>query len=130
LRAVAVGSVGLASGATPGRHEIDLAALQGRAADGTDVIGVGRYWLLCNGDDIEVVDRYGDEAIHVHGELVAEHDLSSAIERRTRYRGPITLRPSTWIIDDRRLLELGVEPGSDNPYAGRPNVTYLVGRQR
>ena len=130
LRAVAVGSVGLASGATPGRGEIDLEALQERAVDGTEVISVGRYWLMCNGDDIEVVDRYGDEAIRLRGELVAEDDLSAAIERLTRYRGPVTLRPSTWIIDDRRVLELGVDPGSTNPYAGRPDVTYLVGRQR
>ena len=78
----------------------------------------GRYWLLQHGDEIEVLDRYGDEAIRLRGEEVPEDELAAAIERLTRYRGPITLRPTTWIIDDRRLLELGVEPASTNPLRG------------
>jgi hypothetical protein len=130
LRAIAVGSVGLTAGAAPGRDQIDADTLRARAGNGTVVRPAGRYWLLQHGDEIEVLDRYGDEAIRLRGEEVPEDELASAIERLTRYRGPITLRPSTWIIDDHRLLELGVEPASTNPYAGRPGVTYLVGRQR
>jgi hypothetical protein len=130
LRAIAVGSVGLTAGATPGRDEIDADALRARAGNGTVVRPAGRYWLLQHGDEIEVLDRYGDEAILLRGEEVPEGELAAAIERLTRYRGPITLRPTTWIIDDRRLLELDVGPASTNPYAGRSDVTYLVGRQR
>jgi hypothetical protein len=130
LRAIAVGSVSLTAGATPGRDEIEADALRARAGNGTVVRPAGRYWLLRHGDEIEVLDRYGDEAIVLRGEEVPEGELTAAIERLTRYRGPITLRPTTWIIDDRRLLELDVGPASANPYAGRSDVTYLVGRQR
>jgi N-methylhydantoinase A/oxoprolinase/acetone carboxylase beta subunit len=130
LRAVAVGSVGLTAGATPGRTEVDLEGLRASAGDATNITRAGRFWLLHRGDEIEVLDRYGDEAIRMRAEVVGEDELATAVERLTRYRGPITLRPTMWIIDDRRLLEIGVEPGSANRYAGRPDVTYIVGRQR
>ena len=115
LRAIAVGAVGLTAGATPGRDQIDADTLRARAGNGTVVRPAGRYWLLQDGDEIEVLDRYGDEAIRLRGEEVPEDELAAAIERLTRYRGPITLRPTTWIIDDRRLARARRRTGVDQP---------------
>ena len=97
---------------------------------GAVITPAGRYWLISHGDNIEVLDRYGDEAITLRGEEVTVDGLDAAIERHTRFRGPITLRPTVWIIDDRRLLELAVDSSEANPFSGRTDVTYLVGRQR
>ena len=130
LRAIAIGAVGLAAGAMPGRHEVDGEALHDGAANGASITPAGRYWLVRRGDNIEVLDRYGDEAITLRGEEVPVEGLDAAIERHTRFRGPITLRPTVWIIDDRRLLELAVDSADTNPFQGRTDVTYLVGRQR
>ncbi len=130
LRAIATGAVGLASGAMPGRDEVSPEALRASAVDGTTVEAAGRYWLRRHHNDIEVLDRYGDEAITLTGEQVDATDLAAAIDRHTRHRGPITLRPTVWIIDDRRLLELAVDSSGAKPFEGREGMTYLVGRQR
>lgn len=129
LRAIAIGAVGLAAGAMPGRQEVNADALNA-TANGAVITPAGRYWLIRHGDNIEVLDRYGDEAITLRGEEVPVDGLDAALERHTRFRGPITLRPTVWIIDDRRLLELAVDSSDANPFHGRTDVTYLVGRQR
>ena len=98
MRAIAVGSVRLTARATPGRGEFDADTLRSREGEGTEVAPAGRYWLLRRGDDIDVLDRHGDEAARVRGEKVSEDGLASAIERLIRYGGPVMLRPTTWII--------------------------------
>jgi N-methylhydantoinase A len=130
VRAIATGAVGLASGAMPGRDEVSAEQLRAAATNGTTVEPAGRYWLRRHHDLIEVLDRYGDEAITLTGERVEGSDLTTAIERHTRYRGPITLRPTVWIIDGRRLLELAADGSTTSPFEGRADVTYLVGRLR
>ena len=81
LRAIAVGAVGLAAGAMPGRHEVDADALHACTANGAVITPAGRYWLISHGDNIEVLDRYGDEAITLRGEEVPVDGLDAAIER-------------------------------------------------
>jgi N-methylhydantoinase A len=130
VRAVATGAVGLLAGALPGRHEGDEAAIRALAPHGADVAPHGRYWLAVDGQRITVLDRYGDEVIALQGEQTDSAHLASTIEEHIRYRGPITLRPNVWIIDDRRLIELAAVGTTTNPYQGRDDVTFLVGRQR
>jgi N-methylhydantoinase A/oxoprolinase/acetone carboxylase beta subunit len=131
VRAVATGAVSLASGATPGRTpltagEIDALGAERRAAPSA----VGAYWLLQAGTELTLVDRYGDDVESIDGEVVAEADLETAIANHTRYRGPITLSPTVWMIDGRRIVELHSFTPEANGFAGRPDVTYIVGRSR
>ncbi len=139
VRAIATGAVGLSAGALPGRHELDEATARALAPAGTTVEPCGRYWLVedaaaarlgDHGGTITVLDRYGDEAIVIAGARSTAGDLAASIEAHTRYRGPITLRPTVWIIDGRRLIELAASADGSNPFAGREDVVYLVGRQR
>ncbi len=129
VRAIATGAVGLSAGALPGRHELGQAEMAARAA-GADVEAIGAYFVVSNGSAITVRDRYGDDVIVVAGERSTAASLDGTIERHTRYRGPVTLRPTVWIIDGSRLIELAATGASIAPYAGRDDVTYLVGRQR
>ena len=74
-------------------------------------------------------DRFGQEVLSIHGTVVALRDLPAAIEQHTRYRGPMTLKPTVWIIDQHRLIELASLNIESNPYADR-DVVYLVGRTK
>ena len=56
--------------------------------------------------------------------------MGAEFESHIKYRGPVTLRPTVWIVDDRRLVELGTFDPAADPFAGRTDVTYLVGRSR
>jgi len=130
IRAVATGAVGLSSGALPGRNELSDAEVRAGRPPGTDISPAGRYWLAVQDRAIDVLDRFGDTVSSIDGAISSEADLADAIEAATRHRGPVTLRPSVWIIDDRRIIELSATDSDNNPYRGRADVTYLVGRSR
>ncbi len=129
VRAVATGAVGLAAGALPGREVADAHTLATMHPHLSQFTPVGGYWLGEGDRTVHVLDRYGDELQAIDGRRVQPDRLAATIDELTRYRGPMTLRPSVWIIDGRRLLELASFDPSTNPYAGR-DVTYLVGRSR
>lgn len=135
VRAIATGAVGLAAGALPGRGECDEASVRA-AAPGCEVTPAGRFWITREGHRIRVLDRYGDSVIALDGEVTTSDALAATIERHTRYRGPVTLRPTVWIVDDRRLIELAATgpaagpTAGTHPFQGRDDVTFLVGRQR
>jgi hypothetical protein len=128
IRAVATGAIGLSSGALPGRGDVDETAVREAAPPGARVVRCGRFWVTDANGHIAVLDRFGDVVTEILGEIVEELELGAAVERLTRYRGPILLKPSVWIVDDRRLLELAAFDPSSNPYRGRTGLTYLVGR--
>jgi hypothetical protein len=130
VRAVATGAIGLTSGALPGRSEMDEHAVQALTAPGTQVRRSGRYWLTVDGEHIRVLDRYGDMVTAVDGTVSSEAALGDDVERLTRHRGPVLLRPSVWIIDDRRVIEFATPDVAANGYVGRADITYLVGRSR
>jgi hypothetical protein len=130
LRAIATGSVGLSAGALPGRHELDAAEVQAAAPKGATVSVAGRYWLVADGHDLTLLDRYGDEVVSLTGETTTADRLEATTQKLTRYRGPVTLRPTVWIVDDRRLLELAPSDDGNSPYAGRSDALFLVGRER
>jgi N-methylhydantoinase A/oxoprolinase/acetone carboxylase beta subunit len=131
VRAVATGAVSLASGATPGREPLSVADVDALAASRkASASAVGAYWLLESGSDLVLLDRFGDDVESIDGAVVAEADLERAIADHTRYRGPITLRPTVWTIDERRIVELNSFTPETNAFAGRAGVTYIVGRSR
>jgi N-methylhydantoinase A len=130
VRAVATGAVGLRSGALPGRSELDHGQLAASTEPGTQIQQCGRYWLTVDGQHLRVLDRYGDLVTAVEGTVSNERTLDSDVERLTRHRGPVLLRPSVWIIDDRRLIEFAAVDAAPADYAGRSDITYLVGRSR
>ena len=131
VRATATGAVGLTSGALPGRDELNddqiRAIAQGHQETPTRA---GAYWLLTAVEHLRLIDRYGDELATIEGRETTATELVETIGSLTRYRGPITLRPTVWIIDDRRIVELGAFNPDANPFDGRDDVTYLVGRSR
>ena len=129
IRAVATGAIGLLSGALPGR-EPATQELISAAHPGAAIEQSGAFWVATRGDRCAVLDRYGDEVVQVDGEIVRSGPagLAASIGTHTRYRGPVTLRPSVWIIDGRRLVELAATDSATTPYAERTDVTVLVGR--
>ena len=106
VRAIATGAVGLLAGAVPGRRPATEAEIRAAAAAGSVVAGSGQYWTVVAGNHIEVLDRFGDPTASITGELSRFDDLAEAVLRNTRYRGPVTLRPSVWVIDRSQLIEL------------------------
>ena len=106
VRAVATGSVGLAAGAVPGRQP--ATALEIRADRGLDPEAVGTYWVVRPAkDELVVLDRFGDPVAEITGSTTSDvTQLAQLVERHTRYRGPITMRPSVWVIDGAQLIEL------------------------
>ena len=131
VRAIATGAVGLTSGAIQGRTELAAAEVEARATDrGCTVSPIGVYWLLTRDDRLHIMDRYGDDVATIDGRRSEESALETNIAELTRHRGPITLRPTVWIIKDRRIVELGAYTAAANPFLGVPDVTYLVGKSR
>jgi hypothetical protein len=130
VRAVATGAVGLLAGALPGRAEVDADAVRAAAPRGATVDRHGGFFVVDDGKRMSILDRYGDDVVDITGVRTDRERVGEVFESQIRYRGPVTLRPNVWIIDGRRLVELGsFEPTAD-PYAGRDDVTYIVGRER
>ena len=129
MRAVAIGSIGLSSGAVPGREARSDEEIRTLVGADSVVTEAGNYWLAAQADHSRLFDRFGQEVLSIHGTVVALRDLPAAIEQHTRYRGPMTLKPTVWIIDQHRLIELASLNIESNPYADR-DVVYLVGRTK
>ena len=131
VRAIATGAVGLLAGAIPGRHPALLTEITSGAAQGASVVEAGQYWLVVSGSHIEVLDRFGDPTAAMNGDVVEPDGVADAALRHTRYRGPVTLRPSVWVIDGSRLLELSsgdvVASATAMLDTSRPQ-TFIVGR--
>ena len=130
VRAVATGAVGLQAGALPGRSECDESTVRGGAPKGATIEQHGRFWVVDDAKRIRILDRYGDDVIDVEGVRTDGDHVGDVFTEQIKYRGPVTLRPTVWILDDRRLVELNSFDPAADPYAGRTDVGYLVGRER
>ena len=131
VRAVATGAVGLQAGALPGRSECDESTVRGRRGEG----GHHRAARSLLGGRRRQADPHPRP-------LRRRRDRRRGRAHRWRPRrrrvhradqvtaGPVTLRPTVWILDDRRLVELNSFDPAADPYAGRTDVGYLVGRER
>lgn len=111
VRAVATGSVALATGARPGREPIsitDAADIAKNLGAKADPIAVGSFWLAVAGStkprrpaSVFAFDRWGDPVVEVAGEMLLDPPpdaIASAVERLTRYRGPMTVEPTVWVL--------------------------------
>jgi N-methylhydantoinase A len=130
IRAVATGSVGLSTGALPGRQELSEAEIRQVGGPENVTTVAGQYWLSSRQNKIDLLDRFGDTVTSIVGEVTSESALAKTVETHTKYRGPVTLRPTIWIVDGRRIIELAASEAKRNPFAGRTDVTYIVGRSR
>ena len=131
VRAVATGAVALATGATAGRPPLDEAEVVARS-NGAEVHRAGLFWLVEQGPRVAVLDRYGERVVEVKGEVVAADGVADAFQRLTRYRGPVTLRPTIQHIAGSHLSELSSADAVDAALALHdpedPSERYLVGR--
>jgi N-methylhydantoinase A/oxoprolinase/acetone carboxylase beta subunit len=115
VRVTVTGSVGLNSGARPGRPPATEADLRDIAAarNYDSITAFGQYWLAraSKADDrVAVFDLYGDLVIDVRGETLdaATADIPGidvALARRTRRVGPVTIDPDVWIVGGARFLQ-------------------------
>ena len=128
VRAIATGAVGLQSGAVPGRAAVSIHELPVGSRP------VGAYFLTASGSTVTVLDRYGDPAAEITGAIVEGTDgLRVAIEHHTKFRGPVTLKPSVWVIDGARLMELtsgDIAKAAAEFAATAGTETFVVGRSR
>lgn len=130
LRAIATGAVGLTSGALPGRSECSESDIRALTPTASSLVGIGSYWIATDRELVTVFDRYGDELQCITGQIAVVTELAETVTAQTRYRGPVTLRPSVWIVDRWRLLELASFDVNKNPYVNRNDVVYIVGRTK
>ena len=128
VRAVATGAIGLSSGALPGRGEVTEAEVRVGAPAAATVVRSGRFWVTAHEGHLAVLDRYGEVVTEITGEVAPADHLAATVARLTRYRGPVLLKPSVWILDGRRLIELAAFDPANDPYRNRTGLTYLVGR--
>ncbi len=133
VRAIATGSVELRASAMPGQTLITADALTAREGVGVDIRAAGLFWLVRRPGAITIIDRFGDPVGTVKGECCAVGEVSSAVDRLTRYRGPVTLRPTIWLISHGRIAELAsadmiaAATALHDPYD--PNEVIIVGRK-
>jgi hypothetical protein len=133
VRAIATGTVGLRTGALPGQEVITRDTIAARAPHGSEITQVGAFWLVARRDSIAIIDRFGDPVVTVKGVVCVVADLTETVERFTRVRGPITLRPTIWLINAGRIAELASGDMIDAATAlHNPNDTsevLIVGRK-
>jgi len=129
VRVTVTGAVGLRSGALPGRRPATAAeaAAAAQARGYPSPTAQGQFWLAVDagrGGRVALFDRYGDLVIDVHGETVqpdsnSSAGLATALARRTRRVGPVTIAPEAWLVSGPRLLQL--------PEPTQPSIMDAVG---
>ncbi|MEP7112504.1 MAG: hydantoinase/oxoprolinase family protein, partial [Ilumatobacteraceae bacterium] len=107
VRAIATGTVGLRSGALPGQEVITAEAIRARQSADAEITQAGAFWLVAHRGHIAIIDRFGDPVATVKGVRCSVAALGETVERLTRVRGPVTLRPTIWSISGGRIAELG-----------------------
>jgi hypothetical protein len=139
IRAVAVGALVLGSGVIPGRPPLSREAIidVARAACGSEQVDpVGRFWLSSLEGRVLLLDRFGDVALDVRGEAVLldgssgerwEATIESVVSRHVRHVGPITVQPTTWVVQDGRIRELA-DPDAIADTVGAGAAAVIVGR--
>lgn len=124
LRAIATGMVGLHTGALPGRPPLDADGAARAAAElgGPAPTAVGRFWVG-TGPDSELydrrrtilLDRFGDQVAAGTGGVLAitptvtPVEVTALVDGCTRRRGPMTTRPTAWLVQGNRATQ--ISPG-------------------
>ncbi len=133
VRAIATGTVGLRSGALPGQEIITAESLAAREPHDAEITSVGAFWLVARRGSIVIIDRFGDPVATVKGVRCTIDELGDTVERLTRVRGPITLRPTIWWISEGRIAELAssdmIEAATALHKANGQSGLLIVGRK-
>ncbi|HKR50434.1 MAG TPA: hypothetical protein VJT72_12835, partial [Pseudonocardiaceae bacterium] len=141
IRAVAVGALLLGSGVVPGRLPLSRAAIIDviRASGcSAQVEPVGSFWLNSLDGRVLLVDRFGDPVLDVHGEAILIDDppgepleavIAPLVSRHVRHVGPVTVAPTTWVVQGGRIREL-IDPDAvaATLRAGAGTAAVIVGR--
>jgi len=140
LRAVATGAIGLTAGATLGRHALTRTQVDVLLASHapTSIEAIGAYWLARAGEHLVVIDRFGDPALDVDGEVIVAGEsepgeqlaarIVAAVKRRSRTLGLAQIPPSVWVVSSTRLAELpGSDPGLVVTALREPDSIAIVG---
>ena len=106
VRAIATGTIGLRSGALSGQEVITAEAMAARERADAEISQVGAFWLVARHGSIGIFDRFGDPVATVKGVRCGIAELAQTVQRLTRVRGPVTLRPTIWAISGGRIAEL------------------------
>ena len=80
-----------------------------------------------------VLDRFAEAVAEITGCVAPATDLEPAITAHTRYRGPVVQKPSVWVVDGTRLVELSsgdVVSAARELTTDRPGAVCIVGRGR
>ena len=134
VRAVATGAIGLQAGARPGRPAATEDEVRAAAAPlgGGDVRTAGSFWLAVQPTKVLVLDRFGDPAADITGAVANGPDeVAALVDKLTKYRGPVTLKPSVWVIDGAHLMELSsgdVVASAEAVVDESRDQTFIVGR--
>jgi len=139
VRAVAVGALVLGSGVIPGRPPLSRDAIVevARAAGASaQVDPVGRFWLSRLDGRVLLLDRFGDPALDVQGEAILVNEtageplraaIESVVSRHVRHVGPVTVQPTTWVVQQGRIQELA-DPDAIEATVGAAAAAVIVGR--
>ncbi|MEY2402100.1 MAG: N-methylhydantoinase, partial [Ilumatobacteraceae bacterium] len=133
VRAIATGTVGLRTGALPGQEVITAQELAARESTDSEITQAGAFWLVARRGSIAIIDRFGDPVATVKGVVCRVDDLGETVERLTRVRGPITLRPTIWLINGGRIAELAsgdmIDAATTLHNPNDPSEMLIVGRK-
>ena len=134
VRAIATGAIGLQAGARPGRPAATEDEVRAAAAPlgGGDVHTAGSFWLAVQPTKVVVLDRFGDPAADITGAVAnGPGEVAALVDKLTKYRGPVTLKPSVWVIDGAHLMELSsgdVVASAEAVVDESRAQTFIVGR--
>jgi hypothetical protein len=82
-------------------------------------------------------DRFGDPTLDVRGEAILldgspdellEPTIRSLVSRHVRNVGPITVQPTTWVVQDGRIRELADPDAIAETVGGSAAAAVIVGR--
>jgi hypothetical protein len=82
-------------------------------------------------------DRFGDPTLDVRGEAILldgspdeplEATIRSLVSRHVRNVGPITVQPTTWVVQDGRIRELADPDAIAETVGGSAAAAVIVGR--
>lgn len=150
VRVTATGSVGLSSGAKPGREpaSVEEIATAAEARGLGSPQAAGDYWLATSqskaGPRAVLFDRYAELVVDVKGEAWRVDDsitparIAEIIAGRTRRVGPVTISPDVWLVSGSRFMQLAdLDPqrvadaarafGAASHHSG--STTIVIGRE-
>ena len=92
----------------------------------------GSFWLAVQPTKVLVLDRFGDPApTSPVRRRTGPTRCAALVDKLTKYRGPVTLKPSVWVIDGTHLMELSsgdVVASAEAVVDESREQTFIVGR--